>query len=144
MVPLLTAAGLMLKLLQGPVSQILDKHIADRQVRDKLAADLQQSLIEHVSKQQEAQASVIIAESKSEHWLTANWRPLLMMLLMGFLLLVGLLIPFADLLAGRPIPYHPRWAELPAGFWDFLGIGMGGYIGGRSLEKIAAQWVARR
>jgi hypothetical protein len=26
---------------------------------------------------------------------------------------------------------------LPQGFWDFLAIGMGGYIGGRSLEKVA-------
>lgn len=28
--------------------------------------------------------------------------------------------------------------------WEISGIGMGGYIGGRSLEKIAAQWVARK
>jgi hypothetical protein len=27
-------------------------------------------------------------------------------------------------------------------FWSFLAIGMGGYIGGRSLEKIAAQVLA--
>lgn len=144
MVPLITAAGLALKLLQGPVSQILDKHIADRQTRDKLAAELQQSLLDQMAKEQEAQASVIIAESKSEHWLTANWRPLLMMMLMGFLLLVGLVIPMLDLLAGHAIPYHPRWADLPQGFWEFLSIGMGGYIGGRSLEKIASQWFARK
>ncbi len=144
MVPVLTAASLLLKLFQGPVSQIIDKHISDRQTRDKLAAELQQSLLDHLSKEQEAQASVIIAESKSEYWLTANWRPLLMVLLMGFLVLVGLIIPVADLLAGRPVPYHPRWADLPAGFWDFLGIGMGGYIGGRSLEKIAGQLLPKR
>jgi hypothetical protein len=144
MVPLLTAAGFALKLLQGPVSQILDKHIADRQTRDKLAAELQQSLLEQMAKEHEQQASVIIAESKSEHWLTANWRPLLMLLLMGFLLLVGLVIPFIDLLAGEPIAYRPRWADLPEGFWQFLSVGMGGYIGGRSLEKIAAQWLGRK
>lgn len=144
MIPLVTAAGLALKLLQGPISQILDKHIADRQTRDKLAAELQQTFLDHVEKEQEQQASIIIAESKSEHWLTANWRPLLMMMLMGFLMLVGLVIPAIDLVAGHPIPYRPRWAELPEGFWQFLTIGMGGYIGGRSLEKIAAQWLARK
>jgi phenylpyruvate tautomerase PptA (4-oxalocrotonate tautomerase family) len=144
MIPILTAAGVALKLLQGPVSQILDRHIADRQTRDKLAAELQQSLIEQLAKEQESAASVIIAESKSEHWLTANWRPLLTVVLMAFLVLVGLLIPLADLVAGGPIPYRPRWSDLPEGFWQFLTVGMGGYIGGRSLEKIAGQWLARK
>jgi Holin of 3TMs, for gene-transfer release len=81
----------------------------------------------------------VVAESKSEHWLTACWRPLLMVVFMGFLVLVGLVIPLIDLIAGHAIPYEPRWQQLPAGFWDFLSIGVGGYIGGRSLEKITGQ-----
>ena len=46
-------------------------------------------------------------------------------------------MPLADVIAGRPIPFAPRWQMLPQGFWDFLAVGMGGYIGGRSLEKVA-------
>ena len=30
-----------------------------------------------------------------------------------------------------------RWQALPEGFWQFLTVGAGGYIGGRSLEKVA-------
>ena len=56
---------------------------------------------------------------------------------MGFLLLAGLVLPLADVIAGGPVPFQPRWNMLPQGFWDFLAIGMGGYIGGRSLEKVA-------
>ena len=62
---------------------------------------------------------------------------MLMLLLMGFLLLAGLILPLADVIAGAPIRFEPRWQMLPDGFWDFLAVGMGGYIGGRSLEKVA-------
>ena len=96
---------------------------------------------EQLRQEAEARASVIMAEAKSEHWLTASWRPLLMLMLMGFLVWVGLILPLIDLAAGGPVAYHPRWNELPSGFWSFLEIGMGGYIGGRSLEKIATQMI---
>jgi hypothetical protein len=96
-------------------------------------------LLEHLSKSAELQKDVILAEINSEHWLTSNWRPLLMMALMGFLILVGLVIPLVDLFVSHPMTYQPRWNDLPSGFWDFLAVGMGGYIGGRSLEKITSQ-----
>lgn len=82
-------------------------------------------------------AGVVMAEVQSEHWLSRSWRPLLMLLLMGFLVLAGFVLPLADAIAGRTLPFAPRWQALPQGFWDFLAVGMGGYIGGRSLEKVA-------
>ena len=61
-----------------------------------------------------------MAETQSEHWLSRSWRPLLMLLLMGFLLLVGVILPLADLVAGHHVPFEPRWQSLPEGFWQFL------------------------
>jgi hypothetical protein len=61
---------------------------------------------------------------------------------MGFLIVAGLLLPLADLIAGHRLPFEPRWQILPEAFWEFLSIGMGGYIGGRSLEKIATHMIA--
>ena len=126
-------------LIKGPLSAIIDAYVADIELRRKLKADLEASLLDHLSKSEELQQTIVLAEIKSDNWLTANWRPLLMLALMGFLILVGLVIPAIDLLVGHPIPYQPRWNDLPAGFWDFLTVGMGGYIGGRSLEKITGQ-----
>ena len=83
-----------------------------------------------------------MAEVNSEHWLTRSWRPILMVLLMGFLVLTGLILPTGDLILGRFIPFNPHWQAIPPAFWEFLTIGMGGYIGGRSLEKIAGQVLA--
>lgn len=73
----------------------------------------------------------------SEHWLTHSWRPLVMLSLVAILLAVGIVLPLAELSTGRRLAFEPRWSLLPPQFWDFLALGMGGYIGGRSLEKIA-------
>jgi Holin of 3TMs, for gene-transfer release len=139
MFPLLSIVSTVMGLVKGPLSTIVDAYVSDIELRRKLKADLEASLLDHLSKSEELQQNVVVAEIKSEQWLTANWRPILMLVLMGFLILVGFIIPTLDWIAGHPIPYQPRWNELPGGFWDFLSVGVGGYIGGRSLEKISGQ-----
>lgn len=131
------AAQFALELVQGPMMKVLDSCVADAALRRKLAAELEQQALSHANRTMELGAGIVLAEVQSEHWLSRNWRPMLMLLLMGFLLLAGFILPVADLLAGRSIPFSPRWQLLPEGFWQFLSIGMGGYIGGRSLEKAA-------
>lgn len=69
----------------------------------------------------EQQAAIIQTEAKAEDWLTRNWRPLTML---GFVSLIVL-----------------NWfgvgpTELPPDLWDVIKIGLGGYVVGRSLEKI--------
>ena len=135
--PLALAAQLAMGLFQGPVTKALEAYVSDLELRRKLAAELEQQTLAYLSKSAELGAGIVLAEVQSEHWLTRSWRPLLMLVLIGFLLLVGLILPLADLLSGSRVPFEPRWQLLPAGFWDFLTIGMGGYIGGRSLEKVA-------
>ena len=136
--PVALAAEFAMGLVQGPVMKTLDANVADLELRRKLAAELEQQTLAYLSKSAEMGIGVILAEVQSEHWLTRSWRPILMLILMGFLLLVGLILPLADLVTGHSVPFEPRWQLLPAGFWDFLAIGMGGYIGGRSLEKVTA------
>lgn len=135
--PLALAAQVATGLVQGPVMKLIEAHISDAELRRKLAAELEQQTLAYFTRSAELGAGVVMAEVQSEHWLTRSWRPLLMAILMGFLLLVGLVLPGAELLAGHHIAFEPRWNLLPGGFWDFLAVGMGGYIGGRSLEKVA-------
>lgn len=137
MFPLALVAQIAGGLVQGPLSKVLDAYISDVELRRKLAAELETQFMAYLSKSTELGTSVVLAETQSEHWLTRSWRPVLMLVLMGFLLVFGLILPLADLLAGHQIPFQPRWQLLPGGFWDFLSVGMGGYIGGRSLEKVA-------
>jgi len=136
-IPATLAAKLAMGLVNGPLMKIIEAHVADQAVRRKLAAEMEQQVQAHLTRTAELGQQVVMAEVQSEHWLSRSWRPMLMLLLMGFLLFAGLVLPLADVIAGRPIPFQPRWQMLPQGFWDFLAIGMGGYIGGRSLEKVA-------
>ncbi len=124
-------------IMNGPVNKIIDAYVHDQELRRRLKAELESNLVLQLSKSLELGQAVVMAEVKSEHWLTRSWRPLLMLTLTGFLIFAGFILPLADMLAGRELPFSPRWQTLPDGFWDFLSIGVGGYIGGRSLEKIA-------
>ena len=126
-------------LMSGPITKALDAFVKDQELRRKLEADLQGKLTEHLGKSEELGQAVVLAEIKSEDWLTRNWRPMVMLTLMGFIVFVGLVIPALDFVFGHPVVFNPRWNALPPQFWDFLSIGVGGYIGGRTLEKVARE-----
>ncbi len=130
-------AKIVTSLMAGPVGSLLAAHVKDVELRRKLETELQGRLLEEIGKEVALAQSVVLAEVQSEHWLTRSWRPLLMLSLLGFLGFVGLVLPLADLIAGHRLPFDPRWDALPEGFWNFLSVGVGGYVGGRSLEKIA-------
>ncbi len=75
---------------------------------------------------QKMQTDVIIAEANG-NWLQRSWRPILM-LSFGFIVIY---VKFVAPLFGFTIP------ELEEDFWNLLQIGIGGYVVGRSAEKIA-------
>jgi hypothetical protein len=72
------------------------------------------------------QTEIIVTEAKG-NWLQRSWRPMLM-LAFGFIVIyVKFLAPVFNL----TIP------ELEIEFWELLKIGIGGYVVGRSAEKIS-------
>ena len=75
---------------------------------------------------QKMQTDVIVAEANG-NWLQRSWRPILM-LAFGFIVIY---VKFIAPLFGFTIP------ELEEDFWNLLQIGIGGYVVGRSAEKIA-------
>jgi len=60
-------------------------------------------------------------------WLQRNWRPILMM--------IAILIIANNYLFAPYFPTNFIELELPAELWTLLQIGVGGYVGGRSIEK---------
>ena len=66
-------------------------------------------------------AAIVEAEAKSEHWLTSTWRPITM------LTFVALVV------ADQTGILHFRLAE---DAWFLLQLGLGGYVVGRSAEKV--------
>jgi len=79
-----------------------------------------------------AQAGDIQAEAKSDSWLAANWRPILMLSFTAIIVVNYLVLPVAQWFGVTENPL-----VLPLDMWALLKIGVGGYIVGRSGEKIA-------
>lgn len=71
-------------------------------------------------------AEIIKTEAASEHWLAANWRPILM-------LTFGALIVARWFGWAAPNLTEAEYLKL----WDIVQLGLGGYVIGRSAEKIA-------
>lgn len=67
-------------------------------------------------------AEVMKAEAQSSHWFVAAWRPVAMLTFLSLIV--------ADSLGFMPTPLNPR-------VWDIIELGMGGYVVGRTVEKVA-------
>jgi hypothetical protein len=80
----------------------------------------------------EAQAKVIIAEAQGESWLQRNWRPILMLTIVFIVANNYVIAPYISLFG-----YKSLALELPETMWNLMNIGVGGYVVGRSGEKIA-------
>lgn len=74
----------------------------------------------------EGQVSIITAEAKSESWLASSWRPITMLIFTG--LIVARWFGWA-----APNLSPEEYIKL----WNIVELGLGGYVIGRSVEKIA-------
>jgi hypothetical protein len=72
-----------------------------------------------------AQAGIVQAEASSTNWLTASWRPITM-------------LTFTVLIVARWFGWAaPNLSEAEyLKLWDIVQLGLGGYVIGRSAEKI--------
>jgi len=122
-------------LLGDVVKRVLPE---DKDARMKVESELNMALMQNSAAIEQAAASVILAEAKSEHTITATWRPILMLTITAIVGWNYLAAPLVELivrlLAGDAVPLT---IPLPEELWQLLMIGVGGYVVGRSGEKIA-------
>ena len=128
---LITAVGPLVKMALG----VVDKSVADKDLKDKLKSELTSQLLDNNNKELQSAASIIQAEASSVHWLTATWRPALMWICILVIFNNYIIMPFANLIFGSSVEL-----SIPDPMWNLLTIGVGGYIVGRSGEKIATNW----
>ena len=119
----------------APLAKILfstiEKCVPDKDLQEKLKAQLNQQLLQSSTEELKAAASIVEAEAKAG-WFTASWRPLLMYVLIFILVWNYILGPVIKIFTGSIITF-----ELPGDVWTLLQIGLGGYVVGRSGESIA-------
>jgi len=120
-------------LITSLLPNLLDKLFPDpsaaAQAKLKLV-ELQQSgalaELEASTKTALAGSEVVKTEAASSHWLAANWRPITMLV-------------FAGLIVARWFGWAaPNLSEAEyLKLWSIVEFGLGGYVVGRSVEKIA-------
>jgi hypothetical protein len=103
----------------------LDKLFTSKEEKIKAENVIKQILIQKELELQKMQTEIIVTEAKG-NWLQRSWRPILM-LAFGFIVIyVKFVAPLFDL----------RIPELENEFWNLLQIGIGGYVIGRTGEKM--------
>jgi hypothetical protein len=119
----------------APLAKVLfstvDKAVLDKDLAEKLKAQLNTQLLQSGTEELKAAASIVEAEAKA-NWFAASWRPMLMYVLIFILVWNYIAGPIIKVFTGAVITF-----ELPGDVWTLLNIGLGGYVVGRSGESIA-------
>jgi hypothetical protein len=119
----------------APLAKILfntiEKSVPDKDLQEKLKAQLQTQLLQSNTAELQAAAKIIEAEAKAG-WFASSWRPLLMYVLIFILVWNYIIGPVVKIFTGAVISF-----ELPGDVWGLLQIGLGGYVVGRSAESVA-------
>ena len=103
----------------------LDKLFTSKEEKIKAENVIKQILVQKQLELQRMQTEIIVTEAKG-NWLQRSWRPILM-LAFGFIVIY---VKFLAPVFGLTIP------ELENEFWNLLQIGIGGYVIGRTGEKM--------
>ena len=119
----------------APLAKVLfstiEKAVPDKDLQEKLKAQLQTQLLQSHTQELTAAAKIIEAEAKAG-WFASSWRPLLMYVLIFILVWNYVIGPVIKMFTGAVISF-----ELPGDVWSLLQIGLGGYVVGRSAESVA-------
>jgi len=119
----------------APLAKVLfntiEKSVPDKDLQEKLKAQLQTQLLQSNTQELQAAAKIIEAEAKAG-WFASSWRPLLMYVLIFILVWNYVIGPVIKVFTGAVISF-----ELPGDVWTLLNVGLGGYVVGRSAESVA-------
>ena len=124
-----------------PLFNLIDElHTSDEE-RLKLKNELQiiqnnmaSKILKYQEEQIKAQKEIIVAEIKNG-WLSRNWRPILMLTIVAIVANNYLFYPYLSMFTD-----NVKVLDLPDKLWNLMQIGVGGYIVGRSGEKIIDSW----
>jgi hypothetical protein len=133
----------------GPVAKlftkaldIVDDYVPDKDLANKLKAALQTELMRITHNEfielLKSQTAIILAEAKGG-WLQRNWRPGLMALFGAIIANNYIVHPYISLF----FPGKSVSLAIPPDMWGLLKIGIGGYVVGRSVEKVTSGGVTK-
>jgi hypothetical protein len=106
-------------------SQLIDRFFPNPVEADKAKLELMAMAQRGELAELAGRAEIVKTEAASEHWLAANWRPILM-------------LTFGALIVARWFGWAaPNLSEAEyLKLWSIVELGIGGYVIGRSAEKV--------
>lgn len=116
----------MLAALLPILGTVIQRLFPDPEQAAKAQQEITLALIAQETTLKAAAADIVKAEAQSDHWLAASWRPLTM-------------LTFTALIVARWMGWSaPNISEDELlKLWSIVEFGLGGYVVGRSVEKIA-------
>jgi len=115
--------------------RIIDKIIPDPEAKAEATRKLLEIQQAGELAEVEAAMNVVVAEAKSEHALTSQWRPITMLVFTAIVANNYILAPYLQAMFSWNV-----MLEMPDQLWNLLSIGIGGYVVGRSSEKAIKNW----
>lgn len=115
------------------VSGFIDKFVKDKDEAEKIKSQITLEALNSNNKELQAAVSIITAEANGESWLQRNWRPMLMLW-------------FAGLVGAHWLGFTPDnlGEETIIMLLSIVKVGIGGYVVGRSAEKVTKAYVANK
>ena len=115
--------------------RIIDKIIPDPEAKAEATRKLLEIQQAGELAEVEAAMNVVVAEAKSEHALTSQWRPITMLVFTAIVANNYIIAPYLMAMFGWNV-----MLEMPDQLWNLLSIGIGGYVVGRSSENANKNW----
>jgi hypothetical protein len=132
---LLSSIPILSQVIDGAL-EVVDDFVEDKDQANKLKANIKEIIEQNSHKEIitkiKSQTKIVLGEVEGESWLQRNWRPLGMIAVISVVVNNYILVPYI----GAIFPKHVHVLELPSGLWALFNAGFGGYIGGRTVEKI--------
>lgn len=125
----------LLPILSPIIGDVLKKIIPDADKSKEIEREVKLALLDHTDSLEKMRGTIVLAEAQSGNWLTSAWRPLLMMVIILIVAFNYLFFPVLGMFTGN---VHTIY--LPDQLWSLLQIGVGGYVVGRSGEKMVDKW----
>lgn len=111
---------------------IIDKVVKDKDLALQLKHELSLAELNGDLVNTQAARDVIVAEAQGESWVQRSWRPVTMLVFVFIIFNNYVIAPYVEAFGGS-VPV----LDIPNGMWALLNVGIAGYVGGRSAEKVA-------
>ena len=120
-----------IKNLIPSIGRTIEKAVTDKDAARRLKTEIETLLIGAQNSLVESQTKIIVAEAQGGSFIQRSWRPITMLMFVAIIANNYILVPYA-VAFGAEVPM----LDIPPGMWSLLTVGIGGYIGGRTYEKV--------